>query len=333
MGRFICPFISELNVGVVNIKTLFRADLTRVCKSKFTWISVLLICLLAIMGAFSAVTSGAIHIETIEEDLGTAYWEIAVASPLMSIMPADLIIALCIAVFTAFLIGTDFSDKTIRNKVVCGYSKKHIFLSYMLVSFLYAIFLCLIYLIIMLATFAFLCFSHTLYVKDVIKCFASILPRFISGAIGLAAIILLVCFIVRSRRKAVVVSIIVALALYGIDVGLVMSHFVEPLNDYLFDESGMLVLDEDGENILVPNEYRLSDTEYATSAIISRINPYSQLSGMTNYFLKAAENDKFVYYGLLDWYPDINVYQLYPLVWVAVSVAGCLVLSKKEDLF
>ena len=58
------------------------------------------------------------------------------------------IIGFLIAIFTSLFVGAEYSDGTIRNKIVAGHSKKNIYLSNLIVSILVGIFLELIYLIV-----------------------------------------------------------------------------------------------------------------------------------------------------------------------------------------
>ena len=58
------------------------------------------------------------------------------------------IIGFFIAIFTSLFVGAEYSDGTIRNKIVAGHSRKNIYLSNLIVSILVGIFLELIYLII-----------------------------------------------------------------------------------------------------------------------------------------------------------------------------------------
>ena len=60
------------------------------------------------------------------------------------------IIGFFIAIFTSLFVGAEYSDGTIRNKIVAGHSRKNIYLSNLIVSILVGIFLELIYLIIVL---------------------------------------------------------------------------------------------------------------------------------------------------------------------------------------
>ena len=61
-----------------------------------------------------------------------------------------LYIAVIIALFACFFIGTDYSDGTLRNKMIVGHSREEIYLSFLLTTFTAAFFFVLAYLLAVL---------------------------------------------------------------------------------------------------------------------------------------------------------------------------------------
>ena len=62
----------------------------------------------------------------------------------------QIFIGVLIAVFTCFFIGTDYSDGTVRNKMIVGHSREEIYLSFLLTTFTAAFFFVLAYLLAVL---------------------------------------------------------------------------------------------------------------------------------------------------------------------------------------
>lgn len=61
------------------------------------------------------------------------------------------IIGFFIALFTSLFVGTEYSDGTIRNKIIIGHSRKNIYLSNLIISITVGIIIELIYLLIVAA--------------------------------------------------------------------------------------------------------------------------------------------------------------------------------------
>ena len=54
-----------------------------------------------------------------------------------------IIIGVVLSIVISFLIGTDYSDGTIRNKIVIGHKRRNIYMSTFIISALVAVILCL----------------------------------------------------------------------------------------------------------------------------------------------------------------------------------------------
>lgn len=111
------------------MRNLIFANFSRLWKSKIFWV------LETFCFAFGVFSYTLVAINT--RNLGHGWLEYNAHTyfylPIM-FLPA------VIAVFACFFIGTDYSDGTIRNKLIAGHSKSGIYLSYLLTTYMAVIF-------------------------------------------------------------------------------------------------------------------------------------------------------------------------------------------------
>lgn len=72
-----------------------------------------------------------------------------------------LVIGFLMAAFVSFFVGTEYSDGTIRNKLIIGHTRVSIYLSNLITCFAAGVMMCLAYLIPALAVSALLCRSDS----------------------------------------------------------------------------------------------------------------------------------------------------------------------------
>lgn len=114
------------------MNNLFSAHFFRLRKSRVFWLGVLflfLLGILAVCGRYSATLR---------------YQEQALFDDTLFIYP--VFIGCCSAVFCSLFTGTEYSDGTIRNKLIAGHSRPSIYLASWLTSFLAAILMALAFL-------------------------------------------------------------------------------------------------------------------------------------------------------------------------------------------
>ena len=127
-----------------------------------------------------------------------------------TLLPDTLITALVMSVLIALLIGREYSDKTVRNKIITGHSRLSIYLSNLIVcSTAAAIYYVVPTLLIGLGLGAPLLGGFELAAK------AFILPALIGllAVLGLTSLFLLVVMAIQNRTVAAVTVLILAIAL------------------------------------------------------------------------------------------------------------------------
>lgn len=107
------------------MKTLFKVELLRLLKSKQFLIS--------IIASIVIVAIESLIVFTVKESR-SAYSSIETATTMSSITSDGGIIA---AIFLVAFIGTDIKDGTIRNKIVSGYTRTQILVSYYVAGLLF----------------------------------------------------------------------------------------------------------------------------------------------------------------------------------------------------
>ena len=127
-----------------------------------------------------------------------------------TLLPDGLILSLIVAVVVALFIGREYSDKTVRNKIITGHSRLSIYLSNLIVcSTAAAIYYVVPTLLIGLGLGAPLLGGFELTAK------AFILPALIGllAVLGLTSLFLLVVMSIQNRTVAAVTVLILAVAL------------------------------------------------------------------------------------------------------------------------
>lgn len=97
---------------------LLRADFARLFRKKVFWVEAVLIALLA---AFDTVTY---YLDSVKYDYFAAGEEI--------LFSGGTYVALLIVILIPSFIGTEYADKTIRNKLIVGHGKDKVFISNMI---------------------------------------------------------------------------------------------------------------------------------------------------------------------------------------------------------
>lgn len=105
------------------MRKLLSANFSRLWKSKIFWV------LEAVCFVFGVFVYTLVAINT--RNLGQGWLEYNAHAYFY--LPI-LFIAVVIAIFSCFFIGTDYSDGTIRNKLIVGHSRKGNYLSYLMVT-------------------------------------------------------------------------------------------------------------------------------------------------------------------------------------------------------
>lgn len=161
---------------------------------------------------------------------------------------------LALAAFVSLFIGTDYSDGTIRNKLITGHKRISIYLSNLIVSVAFGILMCKAYLLpIFTIGFARLGF-FTLEAKALLMLFGISLMLILS----FASIYTLISMLCQNKAVVAVVCVILFIVLLTICAYCNMRLSApEFLNNYIFmDDSGEIV-----QGDLMPNPDYVSGTE------------------------------------------------------------------------
>lgn len=135
-----------------------------------------------------------------------------------------LFIAVVIAIFSCFFIGTDYSDGTIRNKLIVGHSREGIYLSYLMVTAAVAILLVAGY---WLAVFAVgLPFSGSAVITHV-ELQPWRMMNFVLVIIEYAALFVLLSMLHSNKARNVAISLLVAASVIVMGM-LLYSRYAEP---------------------------------------------------------------------------------------------------------
>ena len=99
---------------------LLRADLMRMKREKAFYVGLAVMVIISLSGVFS----------TLRDNMVTVGY--VVDFPDTFLLSGSLFIGLTSALFTAFFIGTEYSDGTMRNKLIAGHTRVSIYLSELL---------------------------------------------------------------------------------------------------------------------------------------------------------------------------------------------------------
>lgn len=178
---------------------LLSANFTRLWRSKVFWV------LEGFCFAFGVFVYTLVAINT--RNIGQGWLEYEAHSYFYFQI---LYIAVVIAIFACFFIGTDYSDGTIRNKMIVGHSREMIYLSFFFTVLTAAFFFVLAYLLAVLLIG--LPFSGVAVLTHV-EAQPWRIMNFLLTAIAYAAIFTLLSMLDSNKARNVVVSLLLACVL------------------------------------------------------------------------------------------------------------------------
>lgn len=176
-----------------------------------------------------------------------------------------------VAVFVGIFIGADYSDGTIRNKMMVGHTRTEIYFSNLLVCTVANAMALLLNIIVMLTLGGILCGIAALTVKSVLLTMLYMLLAFTA----LTAIALAVSMLIQSKAAGSVTLLIMAIVLFcaalTIDNALRAPEYYEG-EIYLDEETGEII---EGETTKNPNY--LTGTKRKVYEFFNDVLPSSQL--------------------------------------------------------
>ena len=223
------------------------------------------------------------------------------------------IIGFFIAIFTSLFVGAEYSDGTIRNKIVAGHSRKNIYLSNLIVSILVGIFLELIYLIIVSIV------SIPIFglVQMSFLQLAVILLDIIMIIIVYSSIFNFIALICSNITISTVTSLLLILIMFVIDMLLSptanSTEYIQ--KNKVMDEQGNITYE------IVKNEDYPGKLVQTICKTISNFNPVSQAIEISGNKINMNEED----------FNNMKVYPLYSLgLIIIITAIGIYLFNIKE---
>ena len=223
------------------------------------------------------------------------------------------IIGFLIAIFTSLFVGAEYSDGTIRNKIVAGHSRKNIYLSNLIVSILVGIFLELIYLIV-ISIFSIPIFG---LVQMNFSQLAVILLDIIMIIIVYSSIFNFIALICSNITISTVSSLLLILIMFVIDM------LLSPTANSTEYIQKNIVMDEKGNVTyeVVKNEDYPGKLVQTICKTISNFNPVSQAIEISGNKINMNEED----------FNNMKVYPLYSLgLIIIITAIGIYLFNIKE---
>ena len=223
------------------------------------------------------------------------------------------IIGFLIAIFTSLFVGAEYSDGTIRNKIVAGHSRKNIYLSNLIVSIVVGLILEFIYLIIISIVAIPLLGS----IQMTFSQFAFILLDMIMIIIVYSSIFNFIALICSNITISTVSSLLLILIMFVIDM------LLSPTANSTEYIQKNIVMDEQG-NItyeIVKNEDYPGKIIQTTCKTIINFNPVSQAIEISGNKINMNEED----------FNNMKVYPLYSLgLIIIITAIGIYLFNIKE---
>ena len=223
------------------------------------------------------------------------------------------IIGFFIAIFTSLFVGAEYSDGTIRNKIVAGHSRKNIYLSNLIVSIVVGLILEFIYLIIISIVAIPLLGSIQMTFSQL----AVILLDIIMIIIVYSSIFNFIALICSNITISTVSSLLLILIMFVIDM------LLSPTANSTEYIQKNIVMDEQG-NItyeIVKNEDYPGKIIQTTCKTIINFNPVSQAIEISGNKINMNEED----------FNNMKVYPLYSLgLIIIITAIGIYLFNIKE---
>lgn len=279
---------------------LLSAGIARLRKSKVFYASLIVMAVYALMVVFSSYRS------CLEYGLFDA---ISMDDWLYA--DVELFPIVC-AVFIGLFIGTEYSDGTIRNKLVAGHSRWAIYISNLIVCALAAVLMRLVYMAVLLAVGLPLIGKGSCSITLLMVCFmCSILIT-----VTFAAIFLMISMLVQSKAVGAVSVILLSVA-FLFAAMLIYSNLNEP--EY-YEGYTYTYMDEEGQEQVEEvererNPRYLTGTRRAVYEFLHDFLPYNQGIQIADY-----QTEHMAYFPL------------YSLTIILVSSVCGILLFRRKDL-
>lgn len=289
---------------------LLRACFIRYMKNNITRICLLLSVVLGIYAGHTSVQT--------QPGTNTLYFLVGDAYFLI-ILLADLIL-------TTLMIGREFSDHTIRNKIITGYTKSQIFLSELLTI----IGVTVITYLLMILPFGIMTlnFWTKLPTMGVIRIWILLLLVYLA----MISLVTAICFVVSNRTASAIIAILLAFGLYLTDYEIRYALNQPEILHYesrQYDDDGNETYQKKDE----PNPQYVSGTKRVILSAINYCNPMAAIDNCVRFTFYV--NDTLAEETALQMqetdYPEMNRYfcSLCGLILI-VSIGGLMIFRCKD---
>ena len=191
------------------MNNLLISNFKRLIKDKVLWLSIFIFIIMSCIMCFKQHQVGLNNNEPIPVE-NVLFW-------------GEMLIGIVIAVFTSLYVGKDYSDGTIRNKLIIGHSRVNIYVANLITCIIAGIIINLAYIIPCLI-FSLFWFSHCyLSISEIIYLGIDIIFMIIS----FSSIFNLIAMLFSNKTNGTVISILLAFFLFFIAAG-VFSSLIQP---------------------------------------------------------------------------------------------------------
>lgn len=241
---------------------LLKANFSRLIKNKIFWLTVIF---MFGIGVFAVCS---MYIEKTKYN-STATFDGA-------LLIYAVFVGFCSAVFSSMFTGTEYSDGTIRNKLIVGHVRSSVYLSNWVISVFAAIIMIVSYLVSYCAFGAFMLDAPVASAKDIL----SLIGISILTVIAYASIFNMIGMLTAKKSVSAVMCLLLCVALYMIAM-MIMSALESPefLQGYCLTENGIELSDA------TPNPKYLQPAQRKVYQFFFDLNPIGQGIQLSTFYV------------------------------------------------
>lgn len=254
---------------------LLSANFTRLRKSKVFWLGVIAI---IGFGAFLPISN------YMDEIRFREFTDYEFTNPFDNVLFGySLAIGVLCAIFISLFLGTEYSDGTIRNKLIVGKTRASIYFSNLITNIAAALFMCLCYLGSVCAVGIPLCDKIDMEISLVLKIIAASLVM----VIAFCSVCTMLSMIIQSKAIMAIISITsIFVLMFG--SAIISDRLNQPKN-FVYSE----ITDGVEKVISEPNSYYVGGTKRKVYIFLNDFLPTSQsIKFYQNSALNVEEDDK-----------------------------------------
>lgn len=254
---------------------LLSANFTRLKKSKIFWLGVIA---MIGFGAFLPISN------YMDEIRFREFTDYEYTNPFDNVLFGySLAIGVLCAIFISLFLGTEYSDGTIRNKLIVGKTRASIYFSNLITNIAAALFMCLCYLGSVCAVGIPLCDKIDMEISLVLKIIAASLVM----VIAFCSVCTMLSMIIQSKAIMAIISITsIFVLMFG---SAIISNRLNQPKNFVYSE----ITDGVEKVISEPNSYYVGGTKRKVYIFLNDFLPTSQsIKFYQNSALNVEEDDK-----------------------------------------